>query len=207
MKNFSSLQQKIYMQRVGISENVNISEEIEQVDELSKETLKSYGDKAYKDSVQKAADAHDKVYKHIEKTGKAPSTEKQVMKIAGKEITHLAKRTQGLARATSKLAEEEIIVEKILDTLSATKQGNYTVNSKVLTHPDEGTYNTNTLIHKGTIKHKDDSLPSKFEAHVHVNRGVEFKTKHSPEERKAIVQHLNKNKQLTNHNKAMTADI
>jgi hypothetical protein len=181
-----------------------LGEKVEHIDELSKETLKSYGDKAYPDAVKKSADAHDKVFKHIEKTGKAPSTEKEVMKIAGKEITHAAKRTQGLARATTKLAKEEVIVEKVLDTLSPTKHGDYTVTSKVLTHPDEKVYNTNTLVHKGTIKHKDDSLPSKFEAHIHVNRGVEFKTKHSPEERKAITQHLDKHKQLTQHNKKMT---
>jgi hypothetical protein len=102
--------------------------------------------------------------------------------------------------------EETELDEKVLDTLSSTKHGNHTVTSKVLMHPDEKYYNTNTLIHKGTIKHKDDSLPSKFEAHIHINRGVDFQTKHSPEEKKAIIQHLNKHKQLTKHNKAMTEE-
>jgi hypothetical protein len=86
----------------------SVKEEVEQVDELSRKTMKSYMKKAEPDAVQSVAAAHDKVEKYIDKTGKAPSSPKHVMKIAGNEIMRAAKRTKGIERATTKLAKEEV---------------------------------------------------------------------------------------------------
>lgn len=83
-------------------------EEVEELDELSPKTLKSYAKKSEPQAISSLAAAHDKVYQHIDKTGKAPSSEKQVMKIAGKEIMHAAKRTKGLERVQNRLAKEEV---------------------------------------------------------------------------------------------------
>ena len=85
----------------------NVKEEVEQLDELSPKTLKSYAKKSEPQAISSLAAAHDKVHQHIDKTGKAPSSEKQVMKIAGKEIMHAAKRTKGLERVQNRLAKEE----------------------------------------------------------------------------------------------------
>lgn len=93
---------------------------------------------------------------------------------------------------------EEKVLERLFQTVHNSGKNEYVVNSSVHQHPDEKHYNTNTLIHKGTINNK------KFEASVHVNRGVEFHTKHSPEEKKSIIQHFDRNKYLSKHNKAMT---
>jgi poly-beta-hydroxyalkanoate depolymerase len=85
--------------------------------------------------------------------------------------------------------EDVELQEKVLDDLGTTK-GTYTVSSKVHQHPDEEHYNTNTVIHKGTINGK------KFEAHSHINRGLSFITKHDDDEKSAIKNHLKKNKYL-----------
>jgi hypothetical protein len=100
----------------------SVKEEVEQLDELSRKTMKSYMKKAEPDAVQSVAAAHDKVEKYIDKTGKAPSSPKHVMKIAGNEIMRAAKRTKGVERATTKLAKEE--VEQI-DELSKSTLGSY----------------------------------------------------------------------------------
>ena len=198
---YKSIQHKIYMERAGLLKN---NEEVEQIDELSKKTLKSYGKKAYADATQATANAHDKVSKHIDKTGKPPSSEKQVMKIAGKEIMHVAKRTQGLARAETRLAKEESEqIDESLEELTPSKHGSFSVNSKI-SKTKEGFHKgqhvgMDTLVHKGTVQHKDNSKPSKFEVHNHVNRGLTFQTHHSDEEKQAIKQHLVKNKMADKH--------
>lgn len=93
-------------------------EEVEELDELSKRTLKSYAKKSEPQAISSIAAAHDKVQNYIEKTGKAPSSEKHVMKIAGKEIMHAAKRTKGLERVQTRLAKEEVeIDEGITETI------------------------------------------------------------------------------------------
>ena len=97
-------------------------EEVEQLDELSPKTLKSYAKKSEPQAISSLAAAHDKVAQHIDKTGKAPSSEKHVMKIAGKEIMHAAKRTKGLERVQNRLAKEEVEGVK-LKTLSQFKEG------------------------------------------------------------------------------------
>jgi hypothetical protein len=101
---------KTWSRLAGVDKAVGrlAKEEVEQIDELSRKTMKSYMKKAEPDAVQSVAAAHDKVQKHIDKTGKAPSSEKHVMKIAGDEIKRAAKRTKGMERATTKLANEEI---------------------------------------------------------------------------------------------------
>ena len=92
-------------------------------------------------------------------------------------------------------------VEKIgesAEELTPSKHGSFSVNSKVIS-PKEGFHKgehvgMDTLVHKGTVQHKDNSKPSKFEVHNHVNRGLTFQTHHSDEEKQAIKQHLVKNK-------------
>ena len=84
--------------------------------------------------------------------------------------------------------EEVELQEKVLADLETT---GYTVSSKVHQHPDEEHYNTNTLIHRGTINGK------KFEAHSNINHGLSFKTKHNDAEQAAIKNHLKKNKYLS----------
>lgn len=179
----TSYQDRIWLERAGI-----IEKDLEELNELSKKTLKSYVKKSEPQAISSIAAAQDKVEKHIERTGKAPSSEKQVMKIAGKEIMHAAKRTKGLERAAARMEEVEQLEEKVLDDLGTTI--GYTVSSKVHQHPDEEHYNTNTLIHKGSINGK------KFEAHQHINHGISFKTKHTDAEVSAIKNHLKKNKYL-----------
>jgi len=88
------------------------------------------------------------------------------------------------------VVEEEVeqIDEKVLETLRQTVHGSgedkHVVKSTVHTHPDEEHYNTNTLIHKGTVNGK------KFKVNHHINRGMEFQTKHSDAEKNAVKQHL-----------------
>ena len=70
----------------------------------------------------------------------------------------------------------------------------FTVKSNFDTpKPDDENYRTDTIVHKGTVHHKHVNSPSKFEVH---NRptGLHWKTKHTPEEKKAIVGHLTKHK-------------
>jgi hypothetical protein len=98
------------------------SEEVEQLDELSPKTLKSYAKKSEPQAISSLAAAHDKVHQHIDKTGKAPSSEKQVMKIAGKEIMHAAKRTKGLERVQNRLANEEVELDERTLTAGETSE-------------------------------------------------------------------------------------
>jgi hypothetical protein len=93
-----------------------------------------------------------------------------------------------MERAGLSKEESEQLEEKVLADLGTTT--GYTVSSKVHQHPDEEHYNTNTVIHKGTINGK------KFEAHSHINHGLSFKTKHDDAEVAAIKNHLKKNKYL-----------
>jgi len=98
----------------------------------------------------------------------------------------------------STMSEEVEQIYESFKELTSSKHGSFSVNSKV-TSPKEGFHKgqhvgMDTLVHKGTIQHKDNSKPSKFEIHNHVNRGLIFQTHHSDEEKQAIKQHLVKNK-------------
>ena len=78
--------------------------------------------------------------------------------------------------------------------LPDSKHHHFTVKSNFDTpKPDDENYRTDTIVHKGTVHHKHVNSPSKFEVH---NRptGLHWKTKHTPEEKKAIVGHLTKHK-------------
>jgi hypothetical protein len=94
--------------------------------------------------------------------------------------------------------EEVELDEAWSEELTPSKHGSISVNSKVIS-PKEGFHKgehvgMDTLIHKGNVQHKDNSKPTKFEVHNHVNRGLTFHTHHSDEEKQAIKQHLVKNK-------------
>jgi len=86
----------------------NIKEEIEQIDELSKNTLGSYVGKAYKDQGKRMGSAGALIGAHAVKTGKAP-TNKQIQKMVGKdEVRKDKNRDAGVERAISRLSKEEI---------------------------------------------------------------------------------------------------
>jgi len=99
----------------------------------------------------------------------------------------------GKPAMAKKNEEVEQIEEKVLETLFQTVHGEHSVNSQTHTHPDDKYYNTNTLIHRGNIK-KEGGARKKFEVHSHINRGLTFMTHHSDDEKKAIKDHLVKNK-------------
>jgi hypothetical protein len=109
---YSSIHDKVVAHLEGMKKSVAqgliAQEEIEQIDELSKKTLKSYVKKSEPEAHGSTAAAMDKIDKHVNKTGKAPSSEKELMKIAGKDIMRASKRTQGLARAQARLSKEEV---------------------------------------------------------------------------------------------------
>jgi len=108
-------------------------------------------------------------------------------------------RKMGVPQTGKKPTKEEVEeLDESFRELTSSKHGSFSVNSKV-TSPKEGFHKGQhvgmvTLVHKGTIQHKDNSKPSKFEIHNHVNRGLIFQTHHSDEEKQAIKQHLVKNK-------------
>lgn len=94
--------------------------------------------------------------------------------------------------------EEVEQIDESYKELTPSKHGSFSVKSKVIS-PKEGFHKgehvgIDTLVHKGTVQHKDNSKPTKFEVHNHVNRGLTFQTHHSDEEKQAIKQHLVKNK-------------
>ena len=90
--------------------------------------------------------------------------------------------------------EVEQIEEKVLETSFQTLHGEHSVNSQTHTHPDaKHGVSIDTLVHKGNIKKKGGAR-KKFEVHNHVNRGLIFMTHHSDDEKKAIKDHLVKNK-------------
>jgi len=99
--------------------------------------------------------------------------------------------------------EEVEQIDESLEELTPSKHGSFSVNSKI-SKTKEGFHKgqhvgMDTLIHKGTVQHKDNSKPTKFEVHNHVNRGLTFQTHHSDEEKQAIKQHLVKNKMAGKH--------
>jgi hypothetical protein len=98
-----SLQRQIYLRNAGL-----IGESVEQIDELSKNTLGSYVGKAYKDQGKRMGSAGALVGAHAVKTGKAP-TSKQVQKMVGKdEVRKDKNRDAGVERAISRLSKEEV---------------------------------------------------------------------------------------------------
>jgi len=117
----------------------------------------------------------------------------------GSEVKYAAKTLVKHAKDPLGLKKEEVEqIDESFEELAPSKHGSISVNSKV-TSPKEGFHKgehvgIDTLIHKGTVQHKDNSKPTKFEVHNHVNRGLTFQTHHSDEEKQAIKQHLVKNK-------------
>ena len=118
-------------------------------------------------------------------------------KFAGKSKEE--RKKQALAAYYAKQKNEEVEqIEESLEELTPSKHGSFSVNSKI-SKTKEGFHKgqhvgMDTLVHKGTVQHKDNSKPSKFEVHNHVNRGLTFMTHHSDDEKKAIKDHLVKNK-------------
>ena len=196
-----SIQRNIFLERAGL---LKTNEEVDQLDELSKGTLGSYVGKAYKDQGERMAKTGVLVGLHSAEHGKAP-TIKQTKKIIGKdEVRKDKNRDAGMDRAVSRLSKEDVEhINESLEELTPSKHGSFSVNSKISKTKEgfhKGQYvGMDTLVHKGTVQHKDNSKPSKFEVHNHVNRGLNFQTHHSDEEKQAIKQHLVKNKMADKH--------
>ena len=142
------------------------------------------------------------VMKNGKKEGSVPRTpeEEKLAAFHGdpKRITH-----GDVLKARGVTKEEAEQVDEALEEFPSSKHGNFSVNSKVSSTKQgfhKGQYvGMDTLVHKGTIQHKENSKPSKFEVHNHVNRGLTFQTDHSDEEKHAIKQHLIKNKMASKH--------
>ena len=160
------------------------NEEVEELDEAS-----GNNEKRHLDSIIKMKEV--KKSKH----DMAPSIHDH-MEDALEKGNH--KKIDDLHKVFKHVSEEVEMFEESSEELTPSKHGSFSVNSKV-TSPKEGLHKKqhvgiDTLVHKGNIQHKDNSKPSKFEIHNHVNRGLIFKTHHSDEEKQAIKQHLIKNK-------------
>ena len=161
-----------------------VEEEYEEIDEAS-----GNNEKRHLDSIIKMKEV--KKSKH----DMAPSIHDH-MEDALEKGNH--KKIDDLHKVFKHVSEEVEMFEESSEELTPSKHGSFSVNSKV-TSPKEGLHKKqhvgiDTLVHKGNIQHKDNSKPSKFEIHNHVNRGLIFKTHHSDEEKQAIKQHLIKNK-------------
>lgn len=111
-----------------------VAEEVEQIDELSKKTLKSYQKKATTSS-EKAWNKADKEEDKAMSTDgtKYPEKQERHMKAAGDAIKTWRKREAGLGLAKQKLAKEEV---EDLDEA-------YTIRSKG--------YNNVEVVHKGKV--------------------------------------------------------
>ena len=102
------------------------------------------------------------------------------------------------AEARGGLKKEEVEqVDEASTELPSSTHGSHSVKSKVFSNKEgyhkDDYVGMDTTIHKGTVQHKDNSKPTKFEVHNKPN-GLHWQTNHSPEEKKAIAAHLTKHK-------------
>ena len=177
----------IQAQKQDVAQSIfpeEVEEEYEEIDEAS-----GNNEKRHLDSIIKMKEV--KKSKH----DMAPSIHDH-MEDALEKGNH--KKIDDLHKVFKHVSEEVEMFEESSEELTPSKHGSFSVNSKV-TSPKEGLHKKqhvgiDTLVHKGNIQHKDNSKPSKFEIHNHVDRGLIFQTHHSDEEKQAIKQHLIKNK-------------
>jgi len=112
----------------------------------------------------------------------------------GSDKDHLDRLKKNMYKEDVEQVEQ---IDEASTELPSSTHGSHSVKSKVIDNK-EGYHKDNyvgmdTTIHKGTVQHKDDSKPTKFEVHNKPN-GLHWQTKHSPEEKKAIAAHLTKHK-------------
>jgi hypothetical protein len=92
-------------------------EEVEQLDELSKDTLKSYVGKAAKSKEKSAAKAKEHAWRAND-AGTFKTLDKHITK-RNQEEKKVANRTKGIETASKKLSEEEQIDEKRVDSMGS----------------------------------------------------------------------------------------
>jgi hypothetical protein len=95
-----------YISTVANYMTSEMSEEIEQIDELSKDTLKSYVKKAVKDTRMQGVQQMD--YAHKSAQASTPGMKKTFHKISTDAIKKGHKREDGIMSAVNKLAKEEV---------------------------------------------------------------------------------------------------
>jgi len=208
---FKSLQHKLYVERAGLLKKNKEVELDEGIGHFVVKQLARLADKndlhdhhinvAQKKVNSNLGTGHPQADNILNKHKKLAKDSQYHKKSEEEARQHFADNMQTLhndVKSVHNVKEEVEQIDESFEELTPSKHGSFSVNSKV-TSPKEGFHKgqyvgIDTLIHKGTIQHKDNSKPSKFEIHNHVNRGLIFQTHHSDEEKQAIKQHLIKNK-------------
>jgi hypothetical protein len=156
------------------------SEEVEQIDELSKKTLKSYTSKAAQDAVDHVikSSKHDDIVGQIKARGASKVNDNLTSRNASaskKAMDHAVKRVAGMEKAAKRMKEEVEQVDEALRTVSTHGKGEGAHHAVVKRDAEWNEYQVHFYkdgkhMGEGPVSHHDDKKDAQDTAESEVKR-------------------------------------